>query len=310
MPRYTNLNPEHRRPNGRELLRWAVIDPLLGRRKVAPAGRPADRVEPDLEAVHNSDGNARLTWIGHASFLLNLAGTRVLIDPVFSKRVGLKYRRHVRPGLMPQQLPAIDVLLVSHSHYDHLDAPSVSALDRRMTVVVPEGLGAWFRRRRFERVVELCWWEAVRVERLTITFVPARHWTQRSLWDYNRSHWGGFVIADDQLALYHAGDTAWFDGFSAIGERFPELQLALLPIGGYEPGWFMERNHMTPEQALEAFAQLAARRMIPMHWGTFQLTDEPLREPLDRLLDHWGEQQELAERKLLLPAIGETLSLE
>ena len=139
--------------------------------------------------------------------------------------------------------------------------------------------------RRF--VIELDWWESIGLDGMTLTLVPARHWSRRGVLDTNRSLWGGFVIESVGAALYHAGDTAYFDGFTEIGRRFPDLEVAMLPVGGYEPPWFMEHYHLNPEQAGQAFATLGARRFVPMHWGTFQLTDEPLCEPVVRTREWW-----------------------
>lgn len=176
---------------------------------------------------------------------------------------------------------------MTHNHYDHLDAPSVLALRRDLPVFTPEGLGAWFRKRGFTQVTDLPWWQRATLGPLTITCVPARHWSRRRTADVNRSHWCGFVIEGGGKTVYHAGDSAAFSGFAMIAERFPHIDLALLPIGAYAPAWFMEQQHMNPEQALDAFATLGARAMVPMHWGTVQLTDEPLLEPIERLTRAW-----------------------
>jgi L-ascorbate metabolism protein UlaG (beta-lactamase superfamily) len=280
----------------------------------------------------------RLTWIGHASFLLQVAGANVLFDPVFSERIGWFYQRHVAPGLSPERLPPIDVLLVSHSHYDHLDASSLRAAPQSATVVTGRGMGPLFCKHQFARIIELDWWDTVDIERnsfrsldgpsapgyernefrstnaadvgdLQVTFVPARHWSRRSLFDADRTLWGGFVVQAGDVSIYFAGDTAWFDGFAEIGRRFPGLDAALLPIGGYEPAWFMSRNHLNPEQAGEAFLQTGARTLVPMHWGTFQMTDEPLREPIERLHHWWQSAAIPEERALAAPAVGETILL-
>ncbi|HET9752789.1 MAG TPA: MBL fold metallo-hydrolase, partial [Myxococcales bacterium] len=166
----------------------------------------------------------------------------------------------------------------------------------------------FFRRRGFPNVVELGWWEEHREGGLSIAFVPSQHWSQRGPFDRNRSLWGGFVIEGSRSRLYHAGDTAWFAGFREIGERFPGLDAALLPIGAYDPGWFMETQHMNPEQAVQGFLDLRARRLVAMHWGTFKLTDEPLNEPPQRLRAEW-RRRGLADDGLRIPAIGETLEL-
>ena len=200
----------------------------------------------------------------------------------------------------------MDALLVSHSHYDHLDSASVRAVGRDVPVVVPCGLGRWFRRRGFRRVSELEWWETAEPGPLRVTLVPARHWSRRRLGDTNRTLWGGFIVEANGVRIYHSGDSAWFDGFAEIGDRFPGLLAAMLPVGGYSPTWFMEHNHMNPEQAGCAFELLGARHLVPMHWGTFKLTDEPLGEPAERIRRWWDRAALDGGRRLELMAVGQT----
>jgi L-ascorbate metabolism protein UlaG (beta-lactamase superfamily) len=265
-------------------------------------------VEPDLGLVHDGTNRPRLTWIGHASFLVGLGASNALIDPVFTDRVGGVYRRLCPPGLSPSQLPRIDAVLITHNHYDHLDATAIRALDARIPVVVPEGLGGWMRGRR-RRVVELGWWRSIELGGLEITLVPARHWSRRRIADTNRSWWGGYVVRAGRDAVYHAGDTAWFDGFAEIGRRLGPLQAAMLPIGGYDPAWFMEHHHLNPEQAGQAWLELGAEVMVPMHWGSFKLTDEPLAEPRRRLLDWWSREIGEVDGRIADLAVGETVVL-
>src|SRR6267378_1691739 len=143
-------------------------------------------------------------------------------------------------------------------------------------------------------------------DRVSATFVPSQHWSRRRLSDTNRALWGGFVVEGPSGRIYHSGDTAYFDGFAEIGRRFPGLDAALLPIGAYDPPWFMEKQHMNPEQAVQAFVDLGARWLVAMHWGTFKLTDEPLDEPPRRLYAEW-RRRGLPEQALRVPAVGETL---
>ena len=307
--RFANQDPRHRFHDGRAILRWAVWDRLRGRRRVRPAGSPAPWVEPDAERIRRLDGSPRLTWGGHATFLLGLAGRAVLIDPVFSRRIAWLVPRHGRPGLAASMLPRLTAVLVSHNHYDHLDRPSLVAVPADVPAVVPRGLGRWFRRWNPRPVVELGWWEAAEVGGLEITLVPGRHWSRRGVADVNRTHWGGFVVRGGGLAVYHAGDSAMFDGFAEVGRRFPGLAAALLPIGAYEPVWFMGQQHMTPEQAGEAFLALGAARLVPMHWGAFQLTDEPISEPIGRLREWWRRHGPADERALVEMAVGQTVDL-
>ena len=309
--RFRNLDPAHRPHGMGAVFRWGVWERYVVGRPIDPPGPPAPRVEPDAALLGEREGPPRLTWVGHASFLGQLGGSAFLVDPVFSRRVGWVVRRHGEPGLTSRDLPAVDALLVSHNHYDHLDEPSVLALPREVAVFVPEGLGRWFRRRGFETVHELPWWGSARAGALEVTVVPACHWSRRRIHDTNRSHWCGFVVESRGQAIYHAGDSAWFEGFREIGERFPGLLAAMLPIGAYAPAWFMEHHHMSPEQAGRAFLDLGARHLVPMHWGTFKLTDESLIAPIERLRRWWADQAGGASgRNLSVPAVGETLVLD
>ncbi len=305
-PTYTHVDPTHPPHQLRAVFRWGIWDRLTGKRRIAPPGPPAPRVEPDLDVILD-DGSPRLTWIGHAGFLGSLGGVNFLVDPVFSNRLAGFYPRHVAPGLEPRQLPPIATVMVSHAHYDHMDGDFLRRLPRDTTVVIPEGLGRWFSRRGFSDVHELLWWDSATVGPLKITLTPARHWSKRDAFDTNRSLWGGFVVEGGDTAVYHAGDTAWFgECFREIGLRFPELLAAMMPIGAYEPGWFMEYNHMNPEQAGRAFLATGARHLVPMHWGCFQLTDEPLAEPPARLREWWNTHAPPA-TELRQLAVGETV---
>lgn len=306
--RFSNPNPAHRHNGFGAVLRWGVFDRLAGRRTVHPPGPSAQRIEPDLARVRAAKGGPRLTWIGHSSFLVSLVESSVLIDPVFSK-AGWIYRRHVQPGLLPHQMPPLSALLVTHSHYDHLDLGSVRELPRDLPVIVPLRLGRWFRRRGFHDVREIDWWQSCSEGALRVTLVPARHWSRRRIGDTNTTLWGGFVIEERGLRLYHCGDSAWFEGFSEIGKRFPGLSAALLPIGAYSPAWFMESHHLNPEQAGRAFLELGAGCLVPMHWGTFHLADEPLAEPAERLRAWWREHGPRDGRELRVLRVGETLDL-
>ena len=305
--RYANLDPRHTPHGIQDVFRWSVLDRLTGRRRVAPAGPPAPRVPNDLVAIHRRDGVPRITWIGHSSFLATLGSASILVDPVFSKKIAMMIPRHGEAGLAAKDLPPLAALLVTHNHYDHLDGPSMRSLPRELPVLAPVGLGPWFRRRGFSAVTEMRWWDRALVGPLAITFVPSRHWSRRRFGDTNRSAWGGFVVEGGGTRIYHAGDTGAFEGFRAIAERFPAIDMALLPIGAYAPAWFMESHHMNPEQAIDALCELGARAMVPMHWGAFQLTDEPLAEPIEWLRRAWNARGLSARLNIL--AVGETVAI-
>jgi len=303
VPTFTHCDPDHPPVPLSKVLRWALWDRLRGIRKIADPGPPAPRVAPDLELIGKPAESPRLTWLGHSSFLLQVAGRAILFDPVLGGLPG--FRRGGRPGLELNQLPPIDLILVSHSHYDHLDSWTIKRLPKNATVVVPLGLGDFFRRRGFRAVNELAWWDDFDLGPLRVHLVPARHWSRRTFWDTNTSLWGGFVVEAAGHKIYHAGDSAQSPYFLEIGRRFPAIDLALLPIGAYEPAWFMEYHHMNPEQAIQAFEALGARRFVPMHWGAFQLTDESLCAPIERLRANWRLNLELFDF-----AVGQSRSLQ
>jgi len=263
----------------RDILRWKVLDALSGKNRQDPGGYATPRREPDRALV---DGTvAQLTWIGHATFLLTLGGKRILIDPIFRHRLG-PIARLAPPGIDIDALPPINVVLITHNHRDHLDPWSVERLGAGPRYVVPLGNGSLLRSLGAEKIAELDWWQATDVDALSVTLVPARHWSMRYPWDRNDALWGGFVIRGAEGTAYHSGDTAFFDGFSEIRRRFGVVDWAMLPIGAYDPRWFMQPQHMNPEEAVEAARILEARHLVAMHWGTFRLTDEPIAEPPQR----------------------------
>ncbi|WP_405663033.1 MBL fold metallo-hydrolase [Streptomyces sp. RK9] len=230
-----------------------------------------------------------VTWAGHASWVLRVGGLTVLTDPVWSHRILGTPARVTPVGVPWSALPRVDAVVISHNHYDHLDAPTLRRLPRDTPVLVPAGLARWFTRRRFTRVVELDWWEGAELGGVRFDFVPAHHWSKRGLRDTCRSLWGGWVLTDaDGQRVYFAGDTGYGHWFERIGERYPGIDLALLPIGAYEPRWWLRDVHCDPEEAVRAALDVGARRMAPMHWGTFLLSAEPVLEPLARVRDAWA----------------------
>nr|WP_174243085.1 MBL fold metallo-hydrolase [Granulicella sp. L60] len=228
-----------------------------------------------------------VTFIGHSSFLLQVHGRRLLVDPVFSKRL-IVLRRQRKPGVLIEELPAIDVVLLTHAHMDHLNMPSLRRViraTRRLTgrapeVVVPKGVEDLVVGLGFSQVHGLAWWDQIEIQGLKVTMTPCKHWGARMFRDTHRGY-GGYVVEGGGQSVYHSGDTAYFEGFRDIGERLhPEV--ALLPIGAYFPDSYRS-VHTSPEEAVRGFLELGAQRMVPMHYGTFRLGREPMDEPLQRL---------------------------
>lgn len=305
--RFVNLDGSGPHPLS-TVFKWAVVDRALGRRRPARSTAGAPAVNPDAEALKQPPAvgqGVRLTWIGHASWLVQLDGVSLLIDPVFSTSIGPGVRRRVPPALDVVALPHIDAQLVTHNHRDHLDLPSLSRV--RRPIVAGLGLARFFADSDLE-CSELDWWGETKVGTVTVRFVPSQHWSRRGLNDANATLWGGFVIETSSARIYHSGDTAYFDGFAEIGRRSGPIDAALLPIGAYDPAWFMSKQHMNPEEAVRAFRDLGAREFVAMHWGTFQLTDEPLDEPPARLAAEW-QRLGLDRARCHVPAIGASLSL-
>ena len=254
-----------------------------------------------------------VTFIGHSSFLIRLPGMNILTDPVFSARCS-PFRfagpKRVRaPGLALAALPRIDLILLSHNHYDHMDLVSLRKIRRRFpkaAIVSMLGNAAYLARKRLPRAMELDWWQSVRIGEASITATPARHFAARTLWDRNETLWGGFWISHGGRSIYFAGDTGYTKFFKEINARLGAPDLALLPIGAYEPRWFMGVVHMNPADAVMAFQDLEAKRAIGMHFGTFQLTAEAIDAPIHDLAAARAEAG-MADEAFMALDVGESV---
>ncbi|TCV97476.1 L-ascorbate metabolism protein UlaG (beta-lactamase superfamily) [Luteibacter rhizovicinus] len=231
-------------------------------------------------------------WLGHATVLVRRGGLHVVTDPVLSRRASpLSFagpeRRTPTPATVAD-LPRIDVVMLSHNHYDHLDGPTVRALVKRfpdVAFVVPLGLGRWFAQAGIGNVRELDWWESTTVAGATFTLVPARHWSARTPWDTNRTLWGGWVMEHEGFRFWFAGDTGYSEKLAEIASRLGTIDLAAIPIGAYAPRWFMGGQHVDPAQAVRLHRELGCVRSMAIHWGVFELADESLDEPPELLAE-------------------------
>jgi N-acyl-phosphatidylethanolamine-hydrolysing phospholipase D len=231
-------------------------------------------VPNDGKGLAGVEHSASVTWIGHATVAVHEDGDLFLTDPHFGPRA-LIVPRLVPPGVPVESIPPHAFAVVSHNHYDHLDAWSVERLPAEMRWFVPLGLAEWFRDRGRNNVVELDWWQSARHGRFTVTCLPSQHWSRRIEQGENESLWCSWLVDSGKRRYYHAGDTGWFHGFAEFGRRYGPIDLAILPIGAWEPRWFMRDQHLDPAEAVRAFVDLRAQHMVGMHWGTFDLTDEP-----------------------------------
>ena len=264
---------------------------------------------------------AAATWIGHSTVLLQVGGLNVLTDPMWSERAfpvqWAGPRRVMPPAFALDALPPLDVVLLSHSHYDHFDKTTVKRLARahpEATWVVPLALGRYVRGFGVRNVEELDWWQAAEVRGAVVRATPARHFSARRFRDRNRTLWGGFVLEIAGRRYYFAGDTALHPEFAAIGEMGP-FDLVMMPVGAYDPRWFMSIVHVNPEEAVRAYTEIVSSRpaaplpvMLGIHWGTFRLTDEPMDEPPRRTREAWRAAS-LPEERLWIAAFGETRTL-
>jgi len=234
-------------------------------------------------------GDIAVTWLGHSSALLRVDGVTLLVDPVLAGGIPGARRRLTAPPLAPEQLPPLDALLISHDHYDHLDAPTLRRLPRSTRILAGAGSAPWFARRGFTDVTELDWWDGVDVGSTRVEFVPAHHWSRRSPFDTCRRLWGGWVVTGpDGRSVVHAGDTGAGPFHARIGARHRDIAVAVLPVGAYAPRALLRGVHMDPADAVRAAADLGARRVVPGHWGTFVLSGEPVLEPLERIRAAWA----------------------
>ncbi len=269
------------------------------------------RVANDGRALRDNRQTPTLTWIGHATLLIQLDGVNVLTDPHFSERASpfgfAGPRRLNPPGLAFESLPPIDVVVISHDHYDHLDRATVERLaaTHKPLFLVPLGFKAWFAGLGIDRVTELDWWQAHRVGAVTLTLTPVQHWCARTPFDTDHRLWGGWAIAGRERRLFFAGDTGYYEGFGELGARLGPFDLALVAISAYEPPEIMRMTHTTPEEALRIFTDVRARTFVAMHWGTFDLSDEPLDEP-PRRLRAAARAMNLPDERVWVLAHGET----
>ena len=253
-----------------------------------------------------------MTFIGHATFLIQTAAGNILTDPVYSKHAGPWNRlgpRRVRPAAIAfDALPPISIVLLSHNHYDHCDLTTLGRLAARFDplVITPLGNGRLVRAAGLRRVEELDWWQSTRSSDVPVTLTPAHHFSARGAFDRNRALWGGFMLKAAQMSIYFAGDTAYAPFFHDIRQRLAPIDLALLPIGAYEPRWFMQSVHMNPAEAVQAHLDLGASESIAMHFGTFQMTAEGIDEPV-RALEEARRAKSVPASAFRILGFGESL---
>jgi N-acyl-phosphatidylethanolamine-hydrolysing phospholipase D len=317
--RFENPWPGFEKHGFRDAVKWM----LQRRANSAPnAGEatPPKRVRSTFPVPRSSPDELTATWVGHTTVLLQIGGLNILTDPIWSDRASpLSFagpKRLFPPGLDFDALPIIDVVVISHDHYDHLDAETVKRLVARFPAAawrVPLGVGEFLRKRGAIDVQELTWHQSTQIGRVRLICVPAQHFSGRGLFNRNETLWCGWVLSVANRSVFFAGDTAFNPSFADIGRRYGPFDLALIPIGAYDPRWFMASVHMDPEESVEAVKMLAGPtgkipHVFATHWGTFKLTDEPMDEPRLRMTTAWSRSA-LAAEWLWILDFGETRTL-
>ena len=280
----TFINPENIKPRGLpDVLRWGFNrerGPWKKNYSITPGPKPEREIQNGI----------RVTYINHTTFLLQTLGLNVLTDPVYSFRVSpftfAGPKRMRPPGISFEDLPKIDLVLLSHNHYDHLDIDTVKKIKDRFdpTFVVPLGVSAFLKQHNITKIIELDWWQQATFESLTITGTPAQHFSGRGFFDRDKTLWCGYSITSSAGSIYFAGDTGYNEkSFKEIGTRLGPVDVALIPIGAYKPAWFMWPVHCSPEGAVKIHLDIKAKKSIGSHFGTFPLGDEGQQDPLDDL---------------------------
>tara|TARA_A100001015_G_scaffold4782_1_gene6080 strand:+ start:347 stop:1333 length:987 start_codon:yes stop_codon:yes gene_type:complete len=304
---YKNTNDQQNGKTFGQLMTW-VFDGEKGPKRVEiETSTQWQELAPDQKNY--------AVWIGHATYLINNGDINILTDPIFSKRASpLGFagpKRMISAVMSLSDLPKIDLVVVSHNHYDHLDIWSLKKLNKlnpRTIFLVPIGDGKKLIRAGIKNVHEMNWWDEFSHSETTFNFTPVQHWSKRGLFDRNKSLWGGWFFQTKDLALYHAGDTGYSSDFKTTYERLGAPDYSFIPIGAYDPRWFMKDSHVNPEEAVQIAIDLKTPRSFGMHWGTFILTDEPVLEPPARLKETLKEQN-LAPDFFISPKPGEILQL-
>jgi len=279
---YKNTNGEEIDKSIKDLIRWQ-------RNQKKPILSSID-LSDEWKLVDFEKSNNFMIWIGHSTFLIKKNNLVILTDPVFSERASpfkrLGPKRLIPPAISLNELPKIDVVTISHNHYDHLDIRSLkklSKLNPNLIFLIPKGDIDIFNKKNIDNVKEFVWWEEISINDFIFTFTPVQHWSARGLFDRNESLWGGWFIKSNDYSLYHAGDTGYSNDFIETQKRLGSPKYAFLPIGAYDPEWFMAASHVNPEDSIRIMKDLGAEFSFGMHWGTFTLTAEDTLEPPQRL---------------------------
>jgi len=293
---FRNPFPTYEDRNFADFVQWFLIDRIKGNKPDKPESYQFELIDNDGKFLRNNTEEYTVTWIGHSTLLIQLQGLNILTDPIWSERCSplqsIGPKRYVPPAISLENLPKIDIVLISHNHYDHLDRLTIEKLGNKPLYLVPLKIGKFLEDLQITNYEEFDWWETIKFNGVKFICAPAQHFSNRYLMDRNKTLWCGWIIDGNKNNFYFAGDTGYFPGFKERGKIYGPFDFVALPIGAYLPRWFMGPVHLNPDEAIKAYQDLRGEIFLPIHWGTFDLADEPLDQPSHVL------KAEIAEQKL------------
>jgi L-ascorbate metabolism protein UlaG (beta-lactamase superfamily) len=304
--RFMNFHTQFE-PNLKDVMKWKrATNPFQAEKKMGMQGPP---VSSDLSWLSgNEDG---IAWLGHACFFIRINGLNIITDPVFEK-LSPFHKRYSSLPFKLHELPIIDYVLLSHNHRDHLSGRSLKGILKKSTtakILTGLQMGALIKSLTGHKNIEEAGWYQVfsgLKNNISVSFLPAQHWSKRGMFDYNEHLWGAFILQSENKTIYFSGDTGYNTHLKEVGDYF-NIDYCIIGIGAYQPEWFMKQNHISPKDALRAANEMKAKKMIPMHYGCFDLSDEPVMEPVERLLEL--KQSNVFSTEIELQKIGEFISM-
>lgn len=306
---FRNPYPGFEKRGFSDVFKWGVVERVKGNKPNKPDTYDFPVMENDGSILQDTSIAFSVTWVGHSTLLIQSAGLNILTDPIWSERASPVQwagpKRFVKPGLDFDALPEIDVVIISHDHFDHLDRGTIKKLGNKPLYFVPLGIGSLLHDWGIDHFIELDWWESNRYNGVEFVCLPAQHFSGRSVNDRDKRLWASWLIQSKERKIYFGGDSGYFPGYLEIGERYGPIDFAALPIGAFRPVWFMGPVHTSPAQAVQAMLDLKAEIFIPIHWGTFDLADDLLDEP-PRLLRSEIEKRNLNRDRFWLLKHGES----
>lgn len=321
----SNHKPPHHTENGfrntsasytqhgfKDFLRWVLVERPKERKKLRPSTFKLETIPNDGSVLRTNKSDFTATWIGHSTLFYQMDGINILVDPIWSDYASpvsfAGPKRITPPAIAMENMPPLDIVLITHNHYDHCDLPTLKKLGNKPFYVVPLGVGKLIESAGITNYKELDWGQSIEYKGMEIICIPSQHFSSRTMFDRNKTLWCSFIVRNDKHSICHIGDSGYFPGFRQIGDEYGPFDICALPIGAFEPKWFMGPVHMDPYEAVRAFQELKGDILVPHHWGTFHLADDPFDLPPQLYLKA-VEACGLGNERCLLPEPGEVKTI-